>query len=188
MSTSTKWPALAVIWAAGLALTAAPAVGAPAFHPAQSPAERALGRILKADEKPPGHIDPTDGAAGHRPRVTPPPGAPYLKFLTRPLATAILAAEARAVKANCGGLYKAGELCGMESDPIVCAQDFPDHYLFRTKEPGPNRAVIEAAWPPDHAGAAPSASGAYRLILSAGVWKIDGVSCAGGDRYNWPTR
>ena len=188
MPTSAKRRALTATWAAGLAVSAGAAAGAPAFHPAQSAAERALERILKADEKPPGQIDPTDGAAGHRPRTTPPPGAPYLKYLTRPLATAILAAEAREVKANCGGVYKTGELCGMESDPVVCAQDFPDHYLFRTKEAGPNRVVIEAAWPPDHAGAAPSASGAYGLVLGGGVWKIDGVSCAGGDRYNWPPR
>jgi hypothetical protein len=170
--------------AAGVALAAA----APAFHPARSAPERGLERILKADEKPPGHIDPTDGAAGHRPLTRPPPGAPYLRYLTRPLATAILAAEAGEVKVSCGGVYKSGELCGMDSDPIVCAQDFPDHYLFSTSETGPNRAVIEAAWPPDPAGAAPAASGAYRLTLSGGAWKIDGVACAGGDRYNWPTR
>jgi len=177
-------PALA---ATGIALAAGTAAGAPAFHPAQSAAERALGRILKADEKPPGHIDPTDGAVGHRPLSTPPPGAPYLKYLTWPLAAAILAAEAGEVKVNCGGVYKAGELCGMESDPIVCAQDFPDHYLFRTTQTGSNRVVIEAAWPPDPAGAGPTKSGSYRLTLSGGVWKIDGVSCAGGDSYNWST-
>ncbi len=188
MPTSTKWLAPAVTWAAGIALTAGAAAGAPAFHPAQSASEQALQRILKADEKPPGHIDPTDGAAGHRPRTTPPPGAPYLKYMTIPLATAILVAEAGDVKANCGGVYKSGELCGMDSDPIVCAQDFPDHYLFRTTQVGPNRVVIEAAWPPDPAGAAPTTSGAYRMTLSKGVWKIDGVACAGGDSYNWSTR
>ncbi len=69
-----------------------------------------------------------------------------------------------------------------------CVQDFPDHYLFRTTQVGPNRVVIEAAWPPDKAGAAPTTSGAYRLTLSKGVWKIDGVACAGGDSYNWSTR
>ena len=69
----------------------------------------------------------------------------------------------------------------------VCAQDFPDHYLFRTTQSGPTGVVIEAAWPPDKAGAAPSTSGAYRLTLSGGVWKIDGNSCAEGDHYNWPT-
>ena len=87
------------------------------------------------------------------------------------------------MKINCGGVYKAGELCGMESDPIVCAQDFPDHYLFRTTQTGRSRVVIEAAWPPDP-GAGPTTSGAYRLTLNGGVWKIDGVSCAGGGSYN----
>lgn len=187
MSASTKSLARAVIWAASIALTAGRAAGAPAFHAAQSATEQALGRILKADEKPPGHIDPTGAAAGRRPLTAPRPGAPYLKYLTTPLATAILVAEAAEVKASCGGVYKSGELCGMDSDPVVCAQDFPDHYLFRTTQSGPNRVVIEAAWPPDQAGQ-PTTSGAYRLTLSGGVWKIDGISCAGGDSYNWSKR
>lgn len=187
MPTSNRARARAVIWAAGIILTARTAAAAPAFHAPQSDAERALGRMLKADEKPPGHLDPTGGSPGHRPRTTPPPGAPYLKSLTPPLATAILAAEAKAVKANCGGVYKTGELCGMDADPIVCAQDFPNHYLFRTTQSGPTRVVIDAAWPPDHAGAQPSTSGSYRLTFSGGAWKIDGISCAEGDGYNWST-
>jgi hypothetical protein len=75
----------------------------------------------------------------------------------------------------------------MDADPIVCAQDFPDHYLFRTIQGGPDLAVVEAAWPPE-AGAQPLPSGTYRLTLSGGVWKVDGIACAGGDRYNWPKR
>lgn len=187
MPASLKGLAQAMTWAAGVALAAGPAAAAPPFHAAQSAAEQALGRILKADEKPPESVDPTGGVAGHRPRTTPPPGAPYLKYLTTPLATAILVAEARQVKANCGGVYKSDEVCGMDSDPIVCAQDFPDHYLFRTTQSGPIGVVIEAAWPPDP-GAQPTRSGAYRLTLSGGVWKIDGIACAGADGFNWSTR
>ena len=188
MPTSLKALARAVTWAAGVALAAGTAAAAPAFHAAQSGAEQALGRILKADARPAGRIDPTGGTVGHRPLTTPPPRAPYLEYLTTPLATAILAAEAREVKANCGGIYKSGELCGMDADPIVCAQDFPDHYLFRMTQSGPTRVVVDAAWPPDQAGAAPSTSGSYRLTLSGRGWKIDGIACAEGDRYNWPTR
>jgi hypothetical protein len=184
MSTRAKRLARALTWCAGIAAMAGTAAAAPAFHAAQSAAEQTLGRILKADENPHAHVDPTAGAVGRRPRTTPPPGAPYLKYLTTPLATAILVEEAREVKANCGGVYKAGELCGMDADPIICAQDFPDHYLFRTIQSGPDLAVIEAAWPPDK-GAEPSRSGAYRLTLSGGAWKIDGISCADGEAYNW---
>jgi hypothetical protein len=166
------------------ALAAGSASAEPAFHLAQTAAENTLARILKLDADKPGQIDPTGDKAGRRPRATPPPGASYLKYLTTPLAVAILGAEARQVKANCGGVYKAGEECGMDADPIICAQDFPDSYLFRTKVSGPNLAVVEAAWPPDP-GAQPSPSGAYRLKLTGGVWKIDGISCQGGDAYNW---
>jgi len=189
MLTETMGLGRVAFLAGAIALAAGAASATPAFHPAQSPAEQALARILKLDENPPGAVDPVgaEGASGRRPRTTPPPGAPYLKHLTTPLATAILAQEARAVKASCGGVYKSGELCGLDADPIICAQDFPDSYLFRTVQSGPSLAVVEAAWPPD-SGAQTTRSGSYRLALSGGVWKIDGIACAAGDRYNWPGR
>jgi hypothetical protein len=178
----------AILWcAAAVALAAGPALAKPALHPAQTAAEQTLARILKLDADKPGQIDPTGGAPGRRPRTTPPPGASYLKYLTTPVATAILVAEARQVKANCGGVYKAGEECGMDSDPILCAQDFPKSYLFLTTQSGPSLAVIEAAWPPEQGGQ-PSVSGTYRLKLTGAVWKIDGISCGGGDAYNWSAR
>jgi hypothetical protein len=171
---------------AGVGLSAAAAQ--PTYHPAQSAAELALARILKLDEEPSAAINPSvEGPTGHRPPTRPPPGAPYLKHLTTPLATAILVAEARAVKESCGGVYKKGELCGLDADPIICGQDFPDRYLFRTTQATGSLAVVEAAWPPD-AGKPPERSGAYRLKLDGGAWKIDGISCAAGDRYNWTTR
>jgi hypothetical protein len=170
-----------------LALAAGSAWAKPAFAPAQTAAERTLERILKLDADKPNDVDPTDGVAGRRPRVTPRPGAAYLKYLTPPLAAAILVAEAREVKANCGGVYKGGEQCGMDSDPILCAQDYPDHYLFRTLQGGPGLAVVEAAWPPDP-GAPTKASAGYRLKLAGGVWKIDAIRCAEGGAYNWPAR
>jgi hypothetical protein len=180
-----KATTLLCVTAVTVALAAGSASAEPAFHPAQTAAEHTLAQILKLDADKPGQIDPTGDKAGRRPRATPPPGASYLKYLTTPLATAILGAEARLVKKDCGGVYKAGELCGMDADPIVCAQDFPDSYLFRTNQSGPDLAVMEAAWPPDP-GAEPSPSGAYRLKLTGGVWKIDGIKCEGGDAYNWP--
>jgi hypothetical protein len=162
-------------------------LGKPAFHAAQSPAERTLARILKLDGDRRGEIDPTNATAGRRPRTTPPPGAAYLRYLTTPLAAAILAGEAREVRANCGGVYKSGEACGLDFDPIICAQDIPDSYLFRTTESGPGLAVIEAAWSPDK-GVQPSSSGVYRLKRSGDVWKIDGISCPVGDAFNWSRR
>jgi hypothetical protein len=172
---------------AGALVAGGSASAEPAFHAAQSAAERVLARILKLDADHPDQVDPTIAATGRRPRTTPTPGATYLKYLTTPLAAAILAEEAREVKANCGGVYKPGEECGMGADPIICAQDFPDRYLFRTTHSGPSLAVIEAAWPPDN-GARPTTSGAYRLTIEGGVWKIDGISCAAGDTYNWSRR
>jgi len=166
------------------ALAAGSASAKPAFHPAQTAAEQTLAQILKLDGANPDQVDPTGGKPGRRPRTTPAPGASYLKYLTTPLATAILGAEAHQVKAACGGVYKAGELCGMDADPIICAQDTPDSYLVRTTQSGPSLAVIDAAWPPEQ-GAQPSPSGGYRLKLTDGVWKIDGIKCQAGDAYNW---
>ena len=153
-----KATTLLCVTAVTAALAAGSALAEPAFHPAQTAAEHTLAQILKLDADKPGQIDPTGGKAGRRPRTTPPPGASYLKYLTTPLATAILDAEARQVKKNCGGVYKAGEECGMDADPIICAQDFPDSYLFRTNQSATTLAVVEAAWPPDP-GAEPSPAG-----------------------------
>ncbi len=155
----------------------------PAFHPARTPAEQTLARILKLDGDKPGEVDPIDASA-RRPRTAPPPGAAYLAYVTTPLAIAILAAEAHDVKANCAGVYKSGEECGMESDPIICAQDTPQSYLLRTTQSARGLAVIEAAWRPDP-GAKPTLNATYRLRLTAGVWKIDAISCAGDGAYNW---
>src|SRR5215472_10082127 len=102
---------LAGVGALAVALAAGGAFAEPAFHPARSAAERALARILKLDADNPDQMDPAVETRG-RPRTTPPPGAPYLKHLTTALASAILAEEARQVKANCGGVFRSGEECG----------------------------------------------------------------------------
>lgn len=187
MQATRRWMAWALAAGIAAAGVAGPAGAATPFHAAQSAAEQALARILKLEADKPEQVDPTNGGrVGHRPRTAPPAGAPYLKYLTTPLATAILVAEAREVKANCGGVYKGGEQCGMDADPILCAQDYPDSYLFQTTQSGPSLAVVDAAWPPEQ-GAKPSSSGVYRLKLTGGVWKIDGIACAAGDKYNWPS-
>ncbi|HZZ88314.1 MAG TPA: hypothetical protein VFE13_08255 [Caulobacteraceae bacterium] len=185
-----KAATIAFVGLAAIALTASAAPAAAtapsAFHPARSPTELALARILEADAGKPEQVDPAAaGRSGHRPRTAPPKGAPYLKYLTVGLATAILQEEAQDVQRACGGVYKDGEECGMDSDPVVCAQDFPERYLFRTVRSQPGLAVIEAAWPPDQ-GAEPVGNGTYRLKVVAGVWKLDGIECAAGDDYNWP--
>ena len=63
------------------------------------------------------------------------------------------------------------------------AADLPGAYELSRMEAHAH-AVLDAAWPPEH-GAVPSISGAYRLKLVGGVWKIDGISCQAGDVYNW---
>lgn len=176
------------VTAFAVASAAGSASAEPAFHPAGTAAERTLARILKLDGDKPEAVDPAIAGSLRRPRAAPPPDAAYLAWLTAPLAATILTAEARAVKANCGGVYRAGDECGLDADPILCAQDFPKSYLFRTTQSAPGLAVVEAAWPPE-GRAAPAASGAYRLTRTGGVWKIDGVKCAeGGGAYNWRER
>jgi hypothetical protein len=179
-----KASTVGLVAALAAALAAGSASAAPAYHPAQTPAEQALGKILKADADHPDAVDPAVELGSGRPPTKPPAGAPYLKYLTTPLATSILVDEANQVKKNCGGRYRRGEECGMGADPIICAQDFPDSYLFRTTDVRPDSILIEAAWPPDP-GKAPEVSGSYRLKQVGGVWKLDAISCSGGDRYHW---
>jgi hypothetical protein len=178
---------LLYVTAFAVALAAGSASAKPAFHPAQTAAEQTLAGILKLDGDKPERVDPAIETFARRPRTSPPPGVAYLRYVTMPLAVAILAEEAHEVKVNCGGVYKSGEECGMDADPILCAQDSPDSYLFRTTKSGPSLAVVEASWPPDR-GAQPTTNAAYRLKLTGDVWKIDGISCGAGDAYNWSAR
>jgi hypothetical protein len=166
---------LALTLAAGAAL-AWPAA-AETIHPPATLAERALDGILKHADSDGQQLDNLFGGRGQKNfHAT----ADYGKVLTPPLIAAITAKQKAVVQADCGGQYKKGELCGMDSSPITCAQDFSDSYLYRTDSSSDDRAEITYYWPGTRQPVA-----AYRLIRQGETWKIDGIRCTDGDAFNF---
>ena len=169
-----SWPAL--VLATGAAIAAYPAAAEP-LHPPTTTAERALDGILKHADYDANQLDNLFGGRGQKNfHAT----ADYSKVLTAPLLAAITAEQKAMVKADCGGEYKKGELCGMDSSPITCAQDMSDSYLYRTESSADDRVEIAYYWPGTRKPVA-----TYRLVRQAETWKIDGIRCTDGDAFNY---
>jgi len=107
----------------------------------------------------------------------------YARLVTPGLREAISREEARQVKENCDGKYADdGDICGLDYDPITCAQDLSEEgYLFRTEKSGRDKAVLSLRWP-----GIPQIVGTYRLIRTGGVWKLDGIRCDPTAAFNMP--
>lgn len=145
-----------------------------AFHPAQTPAELALEKILRIADADNNQLS----NLLHRPygrdgRVD------YAQILTPALIAAITKQENGLVQKECGGKYKKDELCGLDYSPITCAQDSLPAYVYHTVLDLGGRVVVEYAWPPDNKKAA-----TYTLLQDKSGWKIDGISCADGDKFH----
>ncbi len=164
-----------------LALTAGGGVLSPAaasaFHPARSPSEIALDRILHladADDMQLAnllHRPESEGRVAH---------VDYTRILTRELISAISREERHLVRKDCDGRYRDGEECGFDYSPITCARDSGLTYLYRTVREDGDRAEIVYEWKREGGTAA-----TYKMVKDEGVWKIDGVLCAIGDRFHW---
>lgn len=103
----------------------------------------------------------------------------YTQMLTPALIAAITNAEKQLVQKDCGGKYLKGEVCGLDYSPITCAQDTAPSYIYHTVLELGDRAVIEYAWPN---GRIPIAT--YTIVKDKDGWKIDGVTCAHGAKFN----
>lgn len=147
------------------------------IHPPASTAERALDGILKHADYDSNQLDNLFGGRGQKNYR---PTADYSKILTPPLLTAITAKQKALVQKDCGGQYRKGDICGMDSSPITCAQDTSDSYLYRTLSGGEDRAEIAYYWPGTDKPVA-----TYRLIRETETWKIDGIRCTDGDSFNF---
>ena len=98
----------------------------------------------------------------------------YTSILTNSLIDSIHKAEQTMLRYNCGGQYIEGELCGIELNPITCAQD-EVVYSYETKEITADSAVIYT-YPKDGS----SSRNKYVLLKdNQGTWKIDGIECGG---------
>lgn len=92
------------------------------------------------------------------------------------------AEEKKLITESCGGVYpKDGLPCDMirEINPVVCAQDSPDIYLYRTISSDKNKAFVTYTWAPLDMEDGP----VYRLVKEGSQWKLDATSC-GEEKLN----
>jgi hypothetical protein len=168
-----SWTALILAAVAALAWPAA----ADTIHPPASNAERALDGILKHADFDSNQLDNLFGGRGQKNFHA---SVDYTKVLTPALLASITAKQKAMVQQECGGHYQKGDICGMDSSPITCAQDVSDSYLYRTDLSGDDQAEIAYYWPGTKKPVA-----TYRLVRQAETWKLDGIRCADGDEFNF---
>ncbi len=104
----------------------------------------------------------------------------YQLLFTNALTGAIAAAEKKTVKANGG--YEEGEMSGIDWN-LICAQDIPDHYLYRTIKQNDSMATIGYAWPKNEYNKGNTVA-TYRLVKQNNMWLLDGVACTAGYHFN----
>jgi hypothetical protein len=69
-----------------------------------------------------------------------------------------------AVNNKCNGIYIDGNLCGIEYDPLICAQDDNNGvYLYKTVSATTDTAIIAYKWPD-----LPDVLARYRIIHKDG--------------------
>jgi hypothetical protein len=148
------------------------------FHPPATEAEQALAAILHRADTDAAILDNILGARGtrhfHR-------SVDYTVDLTPALLRAIREAEHRLVAKECGGHYRAGDICGLDYNPVTCAQDSDPPYLYRTDAAQADQATISYRWRNDNDQ---KTAAIYRLIHEGGHWRIDAITCDGGVRFN----
>ena len=165
--------------ALGVLAPAAQAASPTTPHPAASAPEKALEAAIRLADQDSGFFEYVTRASWHGK----PADKGYSKLVTKALVAAIGAEEKRLVKANCGGKYIEGDLCGHGSAPLTCSQDSLDgsHYLYRTLKSEPTVALLAYRWPSGNTDIA-----TYRMVLAGGRWMVDGVDCRGAVKYHMP--
>ncbi len=147
-----------------------------------TPPERALEKILqinKSDEnlfrvitKNPNNI--------HLPKET----EKYHDLFSKELISEFARKEEEAVHKNCGKKYKydEGTVCGIDYDPLICAQVHPRGLTYKTIEQTEHLAIIEC----DEYSSSSKQTIKYRMIKHGENWILDAVSCpVPGDEFNW---
>ena len=149
------------------------------FHIPTTPPERALDAALQQNDR---ALDPVSDLSRFRRRALNRSSATDLASRLSPgLLEAFDGAEKALVVRDCGGRYRDGELCGLDYDPLTCAQDYTPGYLYRTELTTAGQAVISYRWPE-----LPKPVATYRMIRQADRWLVDGVQCD-GQSFNWKT-
>jgi len=133
-----------------------------ALHPPQTQAERALDRIMHVADKDDQVLD----NLFHRNPIPAADRVDYGKYLLPALLRSLNDEQLKLVKDDCGGHYRSGELCGMDYNPLTCAQDDVTPQTYSTTAQTSDSAVI-----------IDSRSDVYTMVRLQSVWKLGSVAC-----------
>lgn len=149
------------------------------YHVASSQAERALDQLIRLENA----DDNMFLFEVKRPDRELKKDMLYRGLFTPSLERAWAEREADLVRKDCDGKYQGGEICGMDSSPLTCAQDYSEKgYLYRTECLDEASAVITMRWPWIEKPVA-----TYRLLKPGKRWVLDGVTCLpDGPAFNMP--
>ena len=146
----------------------------PTFHLAESAPEKTLDRIIRRSEEG-AFVDDLLKVPGAS-------GGNHQDMFTAPLLKAFADVEARVVQENCRGEYVEGPLCGLDGNPVSCGQDSDVRpYVYRTLKQDGRVALVVSHWQ----GVSPDILlPSYRLVKMGNEWKVDGVQCGDGLKFN----
>lgn len=160
----------------GVLVTVAPARAADFHAPASEP-EKALAALLKWET----HLTGSQSDDNFF-YLTGRPGQPvkqpaiFATKYTDALVQAVRAAEKKMVQQECGGTYSDGEICGLDFDPVACAQDELGkglQYATLAADDRSAKIALRLAGSKDiHA--------LYAVKKEEKGWRLDGVSCGEG--------
>jgi len=74
------------------------------------------------------------------------------------------------------------KVCGIGYDPVSCTGDYPEYFTYRqerAEDQDGQKAIVVTSWQDEGAILA-----TYWLVKTRGKWQVDGIACAGGNRFN----
>lgn len=143
--------------------------GQDAPHVATTDAEKQLDRIVRLSEKDQNLSEFVLGTPAYKPKAD----NGYAKLFTKRLRAAMAEHERAAVKENCKGRYIPGELCGLDYNPLTCAQDEAEKpYRYKTEHAASDKVVIVLARPGEKKPAV-----RFEMARKGGQWKLDAAHC-----------
>ncbi len=106
----------------------------------------------------------------------------YSRLFTKNFLRVAAKAELDAVKENCSGEYRDDDICGLDYDIFTCQESTSEKgYLYRTKEDNGQMAIIYYLWVGE---SIEEDRTFYKLIKDGGNWKLDGIDCGNGVKFN----
>ncbi|MBF0356483.1 MAG: DUF3828 domain-containing protein [Alphaproteobacteria bacterium] len=146
------------------------------FHPATTPAENTLHSIILMAEQEDGLFEFAIKAPWRDRKLD----RRFSRFFSSSLQDSWAETEKKEVQKNCEGVYRNGEICGLDINPVTCSQDINNgQYEYKTEKAMSDFALISYKWPQF-----PEILATYKMIREGNRWRLDGVSCNPQPTFN----